>query len=172
MKKSCKLNKLMLDFQNQRGFATLEIILVIMIISLLATVALPNMARMVDVAQVEYEMKILLSTLDATKSFNKNSHFKPEIFKYVNELSNIGRPLDLNVNYDKGTYQIVSNLEGVNEMHELPAGFLIEKNKSLNDLIEFDKNNNGHITITSRYGVKRYIIFDSVGHWRGSRTPP
>ena len=161
----------MLDFQNQRGFATLEIILVIMIISLLATVALPNMARMVDVAQVEYEMKSLLSTLDATKSLNKNSHFQPEIFE--GQLSSdASHELLLNVNYDKGTYQIVSNLEGVNEMHELPAGFLIEKNKSLNDLIEFDKNNNGHITITSRYGVKRYIIFDSVGHWRGSRTPP
>lgn len=162
----------MLDFQNQRGFATLEIILVIMIISLLAEVALPNMASMVDVAQVEYEMKSLLSTLDATKSLNKNSHFKPEIFEYVPELNNARQQIYLRINYDKGTYQIVSNLEGINEMHELPTGFAIEKNAKLNNPIEFDKNNDGHITITSRYGVKRYIIFDSVGRWRGSLTPP
>ena len=158
--------------KNQGGFATIEIILVIMIIALLSTVALPNMARMVDVAQVEYEMKILLSTLDLGKSLNKNSHYKPEIFKNANELGDTGRKLDLLVDYDKGTYQIVSNLNGVGEIHELPEGFLIEKNEKLNNPIEFDKNNNGHITITSRYGVKRYIILDSVGRWRGSRTPP
>ena len=160
----------MLDFQNQRGFATLEIILVIMIISLLAEVALPNMASMVDVAQVEYEMKILLSTLDATNSLNKTSHYDPSIFSSV--ISDKGHEPFLYVNYDKGTYQIVSNLEGINETHELPTGFAIEKNAKLNNPIEFNESNNGHITITSRYGVKRYIIFDSVGRWYGSPTPP
>ena len=168
MKKSCKLNKLMLDFQNQRGFATLEIILVIMIISLLATVALPNMARMVDVAQVEYEMKILLSTLDATKSLNKNSHFKPEIFEYVPELNNARQQIYLRINYDKGTYPDLR----YNEIHELPTGFLMTKNTSLENPIEFEKGTRGHITITSRYGVKRYVIRDTVRRWRGSRTPP
>ena len=167
MKKSCKLNKLMLDFQNQRGFATLEIILVIMIISLLATVALPNMARMVDVAQVEYEMKSLLSTLDATKSLNKNSHFQPEIFE--GQLSSdASHELLLNVNYDKGTYPDLR----YNEIHELPTGFLMTKNTSLENPIEFEKGTRGHITITSRYGVKRYVIRDTVRRWRGSRTPP
>ncbi len=153
--------------KSQGGFATIEIILVVMIISLLATVALPNMARMVDVAQVDYEMKILLSTLDTGKSFNKNSHFQPSIFNKKLS-SNVGQQINLFIDYDKGTYPIISKAE----THELPSGFLISRNNKLDNPIEFDSSNDGHITITSRYGVKRYIIFDSVGRWRGSLTPP
>lgn len=152
--------------KSQGGFAAIEIILVMLIISLLATVALPNMAKMVDVAAVDYEMKILLSTLDFAKSSNKNSHYDTTIFGRALAGQN-GVPLFLRVDYDKGTYKILSNGENFSEPHELPAGFSISKNDKLNNPIEFDKGNDGHITITSRYGVKRYIYFDSVGRWSG-----
>ena len=171
MKKSCKLNKLMLDFQNQRGFSTLEVILVIMIISLLATVILPNMARMVDVAQVDYEMKIFLSTLDYAKSMDKNSYFKPEIFKGT-LANNAGAQIFLNVDYNKGTYQIVRKNVAVGEMHELPEGFKIISENGIPSKIDPQEKYSGHIRITSRQNSNRYIISDSAGRWRGSLTPP
>ena len=154
--------------KSQGGFAAIEIILVMLIISLLATVALPNMAKMVDVAAVDYEMKLFLSTLDFAKASNKNAQFKPEIFDRT-LAGQTGSPLFLQVNYDKGNYQIVKNGngKGINELHEFPEGFSITKNGKLNNPIEFDKGNDGHITITSRYGVNRYIIFDTVGRWSG-----
>jgi len=157
---------------NQRGFATLEIICVILIISILTTTAVPQMARMIDSARLDYEMKTFLNHLQTARALNRNSHYIPEIFSDVPELSESGHQISLQIDYVKGTYQITKNFKGVSEMHELPAGFSIAKNASLNDPIKFENENNGHITITSRYGLKRYIIFNSVGRWRGSNEPP
>lgn len=157
---------------NQRGFATFEIIFVILLISILTTTAVPQMARMIDGARLDYEMKTFLNNLQSARSLNRNSHYKPEIFENVPEFSKPGYQLSLQINYAKGTYQITKNFESVSEKHELPAGFSIAKNPTLNEPINFKNENNGHITITSRYGFKRYIIFNSVGRWRGSNEPP
>lgn len=171
MKKSCKLGRLMLDFDNQRGFATIEIILVVMIISVLATVAVPQMARMVDVAQVDYEMKILLSQLDYAYSLDKNSHYSPQIFN-VNLSNDTGHNLQINIDESLNRYTIMQNGENFSEPHKLPQGFSIACESGLPNQIISGNSYSGHITITSRYNVKRYVISNSVGRWRGDINPP
>ena len=157
--------------KNQRGFLTIEIILVVLIIAILATLALPNMARMVDVAQVDYEMKILLSQLDYAYSLNKNISYNPGIF--ANKLSlDTGHHLQINVDEDLNRYTIVQNEKNFSEPHELPQSFLISCEKGLPHQIIAGENYSGHITITSRYKVNRYLICNSVGRWRGDIIPP
>ncbi len=155
--------------KNQRGFLTIEMILVVLIIAILATLALPNMARMVDVAQVDYEMKILLSQLDYAYSLNKNISYNPGIF--ANKLSlDTGHHLQINVDEDLNRYTIVQNEKNFSEPHELPQGFSIRCESGLPNEIILNKIRPGRIRIISRYNVERYIIFDSVGRWRGDIT--
>ena len=158
--------------KSQGGFATIEIILVVMIISLLATVALPNMARMVDVAQVDYEMKILLSTLDFTKSLNKNSHYKPEIFKNVPSFSESGHELQIDIDENLNRYTIMQNGENFSEPHNLPNGFSIICEKGMPKQIFPNTKYSGHIRINSGQDINRYVISDSAGRWRGDITAP
>ena len=109
--------------KNQRGFVTIEIILVVLIISLSATLVVPNMARMVDVAQVDYEMKFLLSQIDYARSLNKNIHYNPEIFNYTLSLDN-GHQLKINIDElivaasEKSVGKEIVFQEGVEPMSE------------------------------------------------------
>ena len=157
--------------KNQRGFVTIEIILVVLIISLSATLVVPNMARMVDVAQVDYEMKFLLSQIDYARSLNKNIHYNPEIFNYTLSLDN-GHQLKINIDEHLNRYTIVQNGKDFSEPHELPQDFLISCEKNLPNQIIAGESYSGHIKISSRYKVNRYLICNSVGRWRGDITPP
>ena len=152
--------------KNQRGFATLEIIVVILIIAVLSTSVLPNAARMLDVVRLDYEMKIFMSTLDFAKSLNKNAYYQTDIFKVANS---DGTSSALQVNIATNTaYQIFRGGNEINEPHNLPKGFSMQ---GMNR-IYFSQNNTGTLTLTSRQKFKRYIIFDSVGRWRGDITAP
>ena len=168
MKNCCKLKRLVLDFKNQRGLATLEVILVVTIIAILSTIALPKMARMVDVAQLDYEMKIFMSTLDYAKSLNRNIAYTPEIFS--SSLEKPGSTLQLSIKKNPAGYTLKSDTPNLFEPHNLPTGFSITD--TLDGNIYFTKPNNGNVIITSPFGNKRYIIFDTVGRWRGDINPP
>lgn len=150
---------------NQRGLATLEIILVVMIIAVLTTIAVPKMARLVDKVQLDYEMKIFLSTLDFAKSLNKSAFYNREIFQYA-PLSNTPSKVQVNINENLRRYEIKQD-SAVLQSHDLPAGFSIKRNGSLGVMINVSEGNSGHIALTSKFGDKRYIYFDSVGRWSG-----
>lgn len=148
---------------NQRGLATFEIILVVMIIAVLATVAVPKMARLVDKVQLDYEMKIFLSTLDFAKSLNKNAFYNGEIFQYT-DLDKVST-VQINIIENLRRYEVKQDSE-VLKYHDLPKNFSIADN--LNGIIYFTKSNSGHVTLTSKLGDKRYIYIDSVGRWSGA----
>ena len=147
---------------NQRGFATLEIICVILIISVLTTVAVPQMLRLIDKARLDYEMKTLLNNLELAKSLNRVSHYDREIF--VNGLP-LTYETSVYINEDSYEYQV--NGQRVGERYKLPQGFMLKRNSSLKNPLEFSKNNNGTLTMISKFGYTRKIIFDTVGRWRG-----
>ena len=126
---------------------------------------------MIDVARLDYEMKILLSQLDYAYSLNKNIHLNPSIFEPT-FLGKAGYSLQINVDENLNRYTIVQNGKNFEEPHELPQGFLIRCEKGLPNEIILDKNYSGHIKITSRYKIDRYIICDNVGRWRGDINPP
>ena len=154
---------------NQRGFATLEVILVILIIAILSAVALPKAARMVDVVRLDYEMKTFMSTLDFTKSLNKTAAYQLEIFKDVISDST---SKELQVNITDTDYKIVKDGQEVFTPHQMPEGFSMNCSNTLGNFIYFTQANNGTLTMTSLQNFNRYIIFNSVGRWRGDITAP
>lgn len=157
--------------ENQRGLVSLEIILVVLIIAILSTIALPKMARIVDKAQLDYEMKMFLSTLDFGKTLSKTASYNTAIFERKLS-SQSSKALLLNVDYDASYYELMRGSRPISEKHHFPAGFSIIQNYTPKNQINFSENQNGNITLTSRFGDKRYIIFDSVGRWRGDNKPP
>ena len=167
MKNCCKLKRLVLDFKNQRGFATLEIICVLIIISVLTTVAVPKMARMVDSAMLDYEMKIFLSDLDFAKALNKNAYYNSGIFDDSNFNDT---PHQIFIDVNKNSYDFRRDIK-VFASHKLPNGFSYEL-RYLKPSIDFFKGNRGHIIITSKLNNKRYMIRDTVGRWHGDINPP
>ena len=164
------------------GFATLEIILVTAIIGILATIAVPKMIRSLDKVTLNYEMKHLYSELNFARSLSKTACFKPSIF--INEISNANNDVRITVNKN-GYYELFRNVNNVKHSmrkHYLPSGFQITRN-NLDATITFDNYGSaknlgsqsvasGHYTLNSKLNDKAYIIFDSVGRFRGSYEAP
>lgn len=174
----------------QKGFATLEVILVIFIISVLMTCAVPNAARIIDKVSLDYETKRLYSDLrfvqalnrsatvtdtGMTNVLNNNKIFPPPVASIVFE-----NPIE-----NSGGWQIVRGTEitdpAVREKHVLSYGVKIiidQKNEHLRR-IKFDTTGepqdiysraaNGHITLKSRRGKESKIVFDTVGRFRGEK---
>ena len=65
---------------NQKGFATLEIILIMLIISTLAGVVMPKMARVVDSATLNYEVRKFQSEFFFARSLSRSANYEAEIF--------------------------------------------------------------------------------------------
>ena len=149
---------------NQRGFATLEIICVILIISVLTTIAVPQMVRLLDKARLDYEMKTFLNNLELARTLNRSSHYEPEIFGGT--LNETGSSIIIDI---KGNAYDLRTGDNVKEI-KLHDGFSID-GRIFDNHINVDKGKPGHVTITSKLGEKRHIIFDSVGRWRGSLEP-
>ncbi len=158
--------------KNQRGFATLEIILAVSIIAIFATVAVPKMARVLDKVYLNYEMKRLYSELNFARSLGKFSDYKVSVFTggdYKRE------PVFMRIYYNLNKYEILRNLEmgtAVISQHNLQNGITFSNNSGLED-IKFDNpsrysTGSNTITLKSQFDDSAYIIFNSVGRWRGN----
>ena len=149
---------------NQRGFATLETICVILIISLLTTTAVPQMARMIDSARLDYEMKTFLNNLELAKSLNRGTDYSPEIFA-----GNLPDSYKVAVDVKETFYNLRLN-DTVLKTRKLPEGFSIrQKNlgENFGDSFFIDTGKSGRVIITSRLGNQRFIYHDGVGRWSG-----
>ena len=159
---------------------TIEIILVVLIIAILATIALPNMARMVDVARLDYEVKKFCSDFDFAHSLGKQAEFDGEIFSNALDKNDVSRKVVIQINERAGTYQISRNTTlsnvPIRDAHILSDGISINaKNNSticfLPDGTVADANYaaiSDSFVFTSRYNSFSVSV-DSVGRWRGKR---
>ena len=160
----------------QKGFATLEIILVTIIIAVLMKIAVPNAAQLIDTVSLDYEQKRFYSELRYVQAMGRSnellekgmgntkititSEYKPE------------KPT-LRIDTTKNYYQVFRSPESkkaLREPHYLSNGMKIF---SPENSITFDSDgksniNSDSIILTSRLGNKKYIVFDSVGRIRGS----
>lgn len=175
----------------QKGLATLEMIFAIMIIGVLVKVAVPNVARILDTAALDYETKKLYSELRFIQEMNKSSTIEAKGMGNTTFLTN---NLGTNGQEDiiwmftpkKNFYQIsrrhISNRTTLREPHYLFYGVTISFKKAIpENIISFDTEGkavnayrkvlSNTLILTSRLGKKRYIIFDSVGRMRASFTP-
>ena len=170
----------MKEIKNQRGFATLEIILAVSIIGILATSAVPKIERLIDKVCLDYEMKHLYSDLNFARSIGKSSTFKSGMFLDIEndgktELwiygKNYGNVSARNRNqmmrpalsaYPYYRHYMTNNIEIVFEQSNLV------KKISFDNPSRYSSEFNRTLTLNSKFGKSAYIIFDSVGRWRGN----
>lgn len=173
------MNKL----NNQRGFATLEIILVAAIIGIFSTIALPKMARILDKAYLDYELKHLYSDLNFARSIGKSSNVNGGIF----ELDDVNHKIEFWIYSRKYTtasarnrYQIMrpSVTSSHYYRHNLANGVELEF-KTGNAMQKITFNNQTRYDNWSKTlefslnpdfvnKIEAEVRFDSVGRWRGT----
>lgn len=162
----------------QKGFATLEIIFVVLIISVLLSAIIPNVARIIDQAALDYETKRLYSELRFLQSLNR-----------AERTSAIGTGLSfaptefpvMKLFPDKKSWQILRGNKLLREEHFMRNIETVEfKLNDAENRITFSdtghavnmggKALSGNIILTSRLGKKSKIIFNTVGRMRGGRV--
>lgn len=159
----------------QKGIATLEIVMVIFIVGVLASCAVPNAVRVLDRVSLDYETKRLYTELRFLQShermtFMRDSHFNQNEDKnFQNKLTVYPERYAITKNgNDNIVYGEHYFSSGVTTSGNLAIKFDdMGKPQSLSDTAL-----NGHIVIKSRLGKELYFVFDSVGRFRGSRTKP
>ena len=173
------------NIKNQRGFATLEIILVLSIIGIFSGVAVPKMARIVDKVCLDYEMKHFYSDLNFARSLGKSSTFSSAGFKQVAKNQERIEFWIYGKNYSPATsrnrYQI---------MRQAVSSSPYYRHNLLNDIaldfahsnsikkIEFDnrsrykdsdkENDKQTLILQTKFDYEAKIVFDTVGRWRGT----
>lgn len=164
------------EIKNQCGFATLEIILVVAIIGIFSSVAVPKMARIVDKVCLDYEMKHLYSDLNFARSVGKSSTFDAGIFPGVEEIG--GGKVEF---WIYGKYYGNKNARNHYQMMRTSVNSISYYRHNLTNGIElnFDHSNkilqiscysfsiSQTIDLKSKYGDSAQIKIDSVGRVRG-----
>lgn len=169
--------------KNQGGFATFEVILAVIIISVLAFVAVPKIDRVIDKIALDYEMKRLCSEIEFASSLNRSAGFDPEIFDRTFSSSTLskGDEIVLDIDEENNSWQLRRDTKFLRDRHYLFAGIKIRCSTENVKHIAFSPNgvykpksvlnspSAGTITLTSRHGETAEIVFDTVGRWRGNR---
>ena len=161
----------------QRGLATIEIILATIIIAVLVKVAVPNAARIIDRVSLDYEIKHFYSDLRYIQSMGRSSKISDKGMGQTGIINETGVDVNLIITPEKNGYQIFrgkdNNKKALREPHYFSNGVKITY--SPKNEINFDSEGKAnivtdHVTLTSRLGKNKYIIFNSVGRLRGSLT--
>lgn len=154
----------------QKGFATLEIIFATMIIAILMGAAIPNVARVIDRVALDYETKKLYTDLRFLQSLNRMTNMKDTHFNTTDD-----NPINLVVYPER--YIFKKNYPNkIYAEHYFSNGVTVSK-KNGNEIwqIKFDDMGkvtpaiSNNLTLNSRFKKKTFIIFDSVGRFRGGR---
>lgn len=167
----------------QKGFATIEIILAVMIIAVLVSFAVPNTVRLIDRVSLDYETKKLYSDLRFLQELNRSGN--------VNTTGTISNEVDTGTaaymmfTEEPPAYKITRGLENNSPFVREP--YRLRNCKKISFKYEIQRNaitfngfgnatnvSNGALSntliLTSQLGKKKYIKFDSVGRIRASLT--
>lgn len=172
-----------MKIKSQCGFATIEILLAVAIIAIFSSVAIPNMARLLDKVCLDYEMKHLYSDLNFARAVGKSSDVTGGIPFGIDKSG--GAETKFLLYSDAYSTKSFKN----NYWIERPSmnAYYRYRHKIRHDIkLEFPNGksaltitfnnpsryssatNSQTITLNSKFGYSAYIIFDSVGRWRGS----
>ena len=149
----------------QRGIATFEVILAALIIAFLASVAVPNVTRVVDRVALDYETKRLYTDLRALQAFDRmtnmrDSHFKIAVPDDSVRLIVYPERYDLEKNSNSTIYAT----------HYFSNGVTADKAKIIkfDDMGKVSPADSDHLTFKSRLGKEVYFYFNSIGRFRPS----
>lgn len=151
---------------NQKGFATIEIIFVMLIISILAGIVIPKFSRSLDILALDYETKKFVNTFYFAKSINRTANFATNKFFNLNLAS---YPVQMNV-YEK-YYYLKRHNDLLRDKNYLSPGISIES-YSKNFILQFSdeedyyRGSSENVTIKSQSGRKSELVIDSVGRIR------
>lgn len=159
----------------QKGFASLEIILTVLTIALLATVAVPNAARILDKVALDYERKRLYSELQFLRTFDRSASVDAtglNMSNFFDGRKTISSVAIMNFDFDANSYQIFRKETPVREPHYLSYGVTFSDETDVPKQIQFDAKGTANVTsktivLESRRGYKTKLRFDSVGRIRG-----
>lgn len=149
----------------QKGFATLEVVIVIFIIAILMGAAIPNAMRIVDRVALDYETKRLYTDLRAVQAFDRMTEMRDSHFGTVYKTL-------VNLRITNKNYTIEENAYGtVYATHYFSNGVTANKGKTIrfDDMGKVTPADSDTLYLTSRLGKKTAIVFDSVGRFRGGR---
>lgn len=150
--------------RKEKGFATLEIILLMVIISTLAGIVLPKMGRIVDTATLDYEVKKFRSEFFFARSLSRSASYEPLIFSN----SSLPRGDAITFKTDEKNYRIECNGNLIREKNFLPQGFKISVPSGL-DVLTFTQGKTGKTgtyTFISPLNKERSLVLNSVGRLR------
>ena len=161
--------------KNQNGFANLEIILILGIIAIFSTVAVPKMARILDKVALDYELKHLYSELNLARSIGKSSTFHGGIF---NGITNPEGAAEIWI------YSGKHQTKNVKNSYQIRRASISHYRHKLSNEISLNLDMSGEyntplkincykfgisktLTLTSKYSNNAYIYIDTVGRSRG-----
>ena len=153
----------------QKGFATLEVVIAVFVISLLFSCAVPNAARIVDRVSLDYEIKRLYTDMRFLQSHERMTSMRDSHGFDESPKSQVRMIVTT-----KG-YRVEKNADSTFYYgNDFSNGVTADKGKIIrfDDMGRVDPATSDTLTFTSRRGKKLYFIFDSVGRFRGSRTKP
>ena len=163
----------------QKGFASFEVILAALIIALLATVAVPNAATLVDKAALHYEQKRLYSELEFVRTRNRTATVSSEgmnITDFFSSRITVAKRVELELHRGTNSYQVMRDDKPVREPHYLSYGVTISDETNVPQKVWFDTTGSTNpefksksIVLKSRRGAKSTIVFNSVGRIRGGK---
>lgn len=153
----------------QKGIATLEIVMVIFIVGVLASCAVPNVVRVLDRVSLDYETKRLYTELRFLQSHERMTYMPDSHFDKTEKFQN-----KLTVYPER--YAITKNGDDkiIYGEHYFSSGVTTSKILTIkfDDMGKIAPAISDTLNLKSRLGKELYFVFDSVGRFRGSRTKP
>ncbi len=149
----------------QKGFATLELVIVTMIIVILIGATVPNAVRLLNKVALDFETKRLYTDLRAVQAFDRMTNMRDSHFKTAYDES-----VRLVVFTDK--YTIEKNaLDVTYATHYFSNGVTADKTKIIkfDDMGKITPATSDHLTLKLGRDANFYIYFNSVGRFRPSR---
>ena len=149
---------------NQKGFATLEAILVVSIISLLVFVGVPKMSKILDTLWLNYEVERFCSAVDFGRNLNRSSAYDAGIF---DSYFDGGDGLTLDIYYDLNGYELHQGEKIVGQPYRLKNGITLKWHEGALEKIIFSGGQSGTVRFASQFGKVVEVNIDSVGRVRG-----
>ena len=157
----------------QKGIATLEIVMVIFIVGVLASCAVPNAVRVLDRVALDYETKRLYTELRFLQSHERMTYMPDSHFEEIrgNKIENFQNKLTV---CPERYVLEKNNAEKIYDEHYFSSGVTASKILTIkfDDMGKIAPAISDTLNLKSRLGKELYFVFDSVGRFRGSRTKP
>ena len=146
---------------NQKGFATLEIIFIMLIISILAGSVIPKISRSLDTVQLDYETKKFIGEFYLAKSLNRTANYSGNIF-FGN--LNLDPAYSVQIDVHEKFYYLKRNTSEIGDRNYLAKGMKFSDSKvfQFNDEEDYYRGSSDNLIIISRHGRKSELVVESA----------